>query len=800
MKNFTLIGTALLLLLSSFSLEARTCDFEVNGIYYTIYSGKAFVSAKDDTYDPKTYVGDVVIPSQVTYNNRTYTVAGLESFAFVGCDELRSVTVPETVTVFGAGVFEFCTALESVNIPDSLTVMGQLVFKNCTSLTHVDFPSTITTIPKETFYECSALTDFQIHQGVTTIEEMAFIGCKSLTHIDIPSSVTTIGAYAFSSTGLTEVVVPSTVTNLSSGVFSYCDNLVSVELPENMTSIPSSLFRECHHLPYVEIPSSVTYISGFVFSECYNLTHIELPDAITEIGENLFKNCYSLADVDIPENVTSIGYEAFNNCTTFTRIVIPPLVTSIGWAAFEGCKNVVSANLPPNMTEIPRNLFSGCSSLKEIEIPATVTNIQRFAFNGCTQLKKVNIPYGVTTIGDCAFRSCQVLEDVYIPPTVTTIGGSAFFDCRSLKFFEIPKAMNRLEGYTFAQCFNLKDFVMPLNVTSIGDNWFRSVGVMNNLSLVGEGEWTADSIQLYTTSNLYIDSKVTGVKGMCVRPTDVYCYATTPPECDERSFLLYTGTLHVKPSCVAAYFMSPYWSNFVNIVGDAVEPLGVDISDDYIELEVDGQFNLSATVNPANATPNTVFWQTSNPFVAVVDNGVVTAVGKGECDIIVSCLDRHAVCHVVVDVAPSAIITLDQQELRIKPNQIATLIPSATPQMPELAVSSSDMTVAAARVINGVVQVVGVSEGTATITVGSVDGTARPATCFVTVYTDRGDVNGDGIINIADLSDLIDYLLGRSVDGFTFENADANGDGEVSIADVSSLIDKILSKSNSKKS
>ncbi len=53
----------------------------------------------------------------------------------------------------------------------------------------------------------------------------------------------------------------------------------------------------------------------------------------------------------------------------------------------------------------------------------------------------------------------------------------------------------------------------------------------------------------------------------------------------------------------------------------------------------------------------------------------------------------------------------------------------------------------------------------------------------------RGDVNGDGEINIADVNFLIDIIL---TSGST-PASDVNGDGEVNVADVNFLIDMILS-------
>ena len=56
----------------------------------------------------------------------------------------------------------------------------------------------------------------------------------------------------------------------------------------------------------------------------------------------------------------------------------------------------------------------------------------------------------------------------------------------------------------------------------------------------------------------------------------------------------------------------------------------------------------------------------------------------------------------------------------------------------------------------------------------------------------RGDADDDGEVTIADVSTLVDYLLGNPVDPFNALNADADEDGEIAIADVSALIDYLL--------
>ena len=55
-----------------------------------------------------------------------------------------------------------------------------------------------------------------------------------------------------------------------------------------------------------------------------------------------------------------------------------------------------------------------------------------------------------------------------------------------------------------------------------------------------------------------------------------------------------------------------------------------------------------------------------------------------------------------------------------------------------------------------------------------------------------GDVDGDGKVGIADVTDLIDLLLDGSLDILSHPEADVDGDGKIGIADVTELIDMLL--------
>ena len=55
-----------------------------------------------------------------------------------------------------------------------------------------------------------------------------------------------------------------------------------------------------------------------------------------------------------------------------------------------------------------------------------------------------------------------------------------------------------------------------------------------------------------------------------------------------------------------------------------------------------------------------------------------------------------------------------------------------------------------------------------------------------------GDLNGDGQVDVSDVSILIDVVLGKEVSLAEGAVPDLNGDGNVDVTDVSLLIDMIL--------
>src|SRR5262245_43951427 len=118
----------LIFLLTLACLLALPVKAQVN---YDISGGAAYV-----TYSPNAS-GNIVIAS--TYSG--FPVTRVRDWAFSGCSNLTSVTIPNNVTNIEYFAFSYCYSLTNVTLPNSLKSIENYAFRNCYSLTSVTIPN-----------------------------------------------------------------------------------------------------------------------------------------------------------------------------------------------------------------------------------------------------------------------------------------------------------------------------------------------------------------------------------------------------------------------------------------------------------------------------------------------------------------------------------------------------------------------------------------------------------------------------------------------------------------------------------
>ena len=265
---------------------------------------------------------NVIIPD--TYKG--LPVTSIAHFAFSGCEGIKRVKIPNSVTTIEMGAFNFCSTLETIIIPESVTNIVDSPFEDCSSLKNI-------VVDKNNQHYMSIDGNLYSKDGTMLIRYAIGKEDKLFT---IPNSVTSIEHSAFEdSKSLESVIMPDSVTNVGTKTFAWCSSLKSVKLSNAMGEISHYMFEYCTSLVDVAIPNSVTSIGQGAFEACKALEIIKIPENITEIKYYTFSNCTSLKSINIPDSVIKIGGYAFSSCTSLERIVIPDSVTRIDGFAFK---------------------------------------------------------------------------------------------------------------------------------------------------------------------------------------------------------------------------------------------------------------------------------------------------------------------------------------------------------------------------------------------------------------------------------------------------------------------------------
>ncbi|MBO7594154.1 MAG: leucine-rich repeat domain-containing protein [Salinivirgaceae bacterium] len=368
--------------------------------------------------------------------------------AFSNCNNLTSVTIPESVVSIGKFAFQDCNNLTSIFIMCEVSSTNAYLYFTKNGIRYrVLNKNTVEVVSGLTMgsYSGSVIIPEKVTAGnifdVTNISGSAFSDCSELTSITIPNSVANIGDYAFNNCiNLTTVSIPETIINIEENAFNNCDNL-------DYNSYNNAYYIGNEENPYVvlfaaknkniescEINSKCKMIFPKAFYRCIKILEIEIPNSVTKISTAAFCGCSNLTSVLIPNSVKYVGSDAFTSCGKLASIEIPNSVTYIGEYAFRDCYKLESVNIPDSIASINFHMFWGCRSLKSVTVPNSVIDIGFGAFEDCQNLTSITIPNSVTNISSNAFSGCRALNSAIIGNAVLSIGNSVFNNCNSLEY------------------------------------------------------------------------------------------------------------------------------------------------------------------------------------------------------------------------------------------------------------------------------------------------------------------------------------------------------------------------------
>lgn len=761
-----LIGALLTFYLSTSALWAAT-NVTVGGLKYQIdtSAGTAIVMGISSTSG-----SDLTIPGSIVYNNSTYQVTTINARAFRSVALTGTLKIGDGVTTIRDEAFQGCK-FDAIILPATLSTIGADAFDMYYSnLRYVRCYRTTPPKPIKTGYEffqnsLRLNTPLQVPKSALSNYQSVWewSGFKTITEIPAdPTKISLNRSEAMIEVGeslkLTATILPSSASSssvtwaTSSSAIATVSNGTIKGVKAGTATITAKTENG------ITAKCTVTVVAASPFTFTYTTS------SKTATVTGLKSSITALSNPVIPD-VTPYNGDSY-------------IVTAIKDAAFSSVTRKLSGTLTigKNIITIGKNAFNSCNFKGNLTIPNSVISIGDNAFAHTTFDGNLLLGSSLQTIGIGVFYGIHYIEgNVNIPNSVKTIGDEAFYDLNNLTssskggLLTIGNGVTTIGNKAFYRCSGFQEsLIIPESVITIGENaFFQCTGFSGSLTIGNSvttiGEYAFSGCRGFTGS-LTLGNSLTEVGFNAF--------------CDCQGF---TGALVIPESLTT---ISNYAFSYCNKITELYLPSTLK------QIGI-GSFNCSAIrkIECLALTPPICVHSDDRDcsFESYVHKYATLyipyeSVAKYENAF---CWKDFSNVVAVGYKAPES-ISLSDATVSINVGGAvylyATVNPSDAPQ--EVSWTSSDNSIAS--VNNG--EVVGHKWGTTTITATTVNGLS--ASCVVSVWM-KGDVNNDGVINVADVTITSNYIAGLEPDNFTVEAADINGDGEITVTDAV-LIAKLI--------
>jgi hypothetical protein len=389
--------------------------------------------------------------------------------------------------------------------------------------------------------------------------------------------------------------------------------------------------------------------------------------------------------------------------------------------------------------------------------------------------------YEVTGIAKDAFSSTYFLEEIKLPATITTIDENAFYFCYAEKI-NIPEGIASFPKNAFF-CSKIKRIIIPASVQSIGSNAF------------------------YRCDDLAY---------VCME-------AATPINIPEDAFPTRANvTLYVPYGSKVAYEGTDYWKEFKEIIELPEDMTGIYLPGSTFTSKTVEGIDVLYTVTSLN--PKTV--KVASNAVNKETTGTITIPSKVEGYEVIGVEKKafESIRNLTKIILPPTITTLDENAFYFCYAQ-EIIIPKGITSFPEDAFyycwKLLTMTIPASVEsignhafynCNKLKILIVHSPSPATVTENTFE-KCDDAILYVPkgskdayetadywkefkeiIELEKGDADGDGSIDVNDVTSTINYILGKPVASFIPEAADVDGDDTIDVNDVQGIIDIALGK------
>ena len=291
--------------------------------------------------------------------------------------------------------------------------------------------------------------------------------------------------------------------------------------------------------------------------------------------------------------------------------------------------------------------------MKSITIPNSVRTIN-LAFVGCSNLKVITFPASLQSIYPGAFAGCDNLNEVYSYAVAPPASVSGLFSGIYLgnAYLHVPAGSK--DAYSSA------------------NGWRNFGNIIEDLPVAAS--------RIYLNRNLFrVEQKETVQLTATVEPantTDELVWSSSNESVATVSetglvTAVSVGTATITVTCGTV-------TAACGVIVDPISPKEIVLNSYSITIDVAGNYQLIATVNPEDAADKTITWLSSNPDVATVsESGLITAKSIGSAMIYAQCGYISSSCDVVV--LPKS-VSLDYQNVELDVDDTKQLAATVFPE------------------------------------------------------------------------------------------------------------------------
>ena len=767
------------------------------------------------------------------------TLEIIKSLAFAKCKNLKQITIPSATLEIGDSAFSNCTSLEMVSVADKVEKIGKGTFFKNNDLTinvryeegiladnlfekqdmsHIVLDENITKIGNKAFAECYNLNDitygeekaedgkYLFSKNIQTIGQEAFKDNGKLRNFVVPDTIKTIGQNAFynnvknkhnckditvtfyyvegaieenilKSQNVWNIILEDNIHSIGNSAFANCSVLETISIPDTITSVGDDVFKSSGNklvatfrgvdgtiddsiyknktkgINSIYIDENVKTIGKYAFAENDDIQQVAITKADT-IDENAFENDVQIKTLTI-DSVKNINNYAFHNCNSINKITIDKDLINIGDHAFDSCKHIPEVVLPNTVRKIGVAAFYDCNSMKSINIPNGIDKINNQTFFGCANLLKVDLPDTVKSIGEEAYYGCVLINNLKVGNNLEEIKQKAFYNCNEVKKLELPTTLKSIGDYAFRAC-KFEKISIPDSVETIGECVFygctelKEADFGNQITSIGNSVFYG----CVNLTKLILNGTVTSIHELAfygAEDTEIYSHENDYVKnyCDEQGLV------------------------FHELIDEFTMSLKEPNKKEYIEFEELDLTGLELLISFSDGTTRTVTtgYNLSGYNSEKIGTQTITVEYKGKTETFdVTVVEKKVVSLNCKETNKLTITTgqeLDLSNVKI----IATYNDGETKELKNgYSINNFDNK----------------QIGTQNVTI-SYRGIDTNILVEVVDYI-PGDINGDGIVSMKDVTRLNNYLNDNQTKVIKAA-LDVNGDGVVSIKDITRLVE-----------